>query len=125
MSLRVFVYDCPDATGERQAGHVVNPVLRKPAALAPPITEAEGCLSVPGQHAMLTRPALATVTGFDVGGHPVTVTGTGVLARCFQHEVDHLDGIMYLDRLPDAERTAVLTAAGLEVQPGPSTMASS
>jgi len=100
VSLRVFVYDCPDATGERQAGHVVNPVLRKPAALASPITEAEGCLSVPGQHAMLTRPALATVTGFDVGGHPVTVTGTGVLARCFQHEVDHLDGIMYLDRLP-------------------------
>jgi len=68
VDLRVFVYDCPDATGGRQAGHVVNPVLRVPKALAPPMTEAEGCLSVPGQHAMITRPALAAVTGLDVRG---------------------------------------------------------
>ena len=114
VDLRVFVYDCPDATGGRQAGHVVNPVLRVPKALAPPMTEAEGCLSVPGQHAMITRPALAAVTGLDVRGRPVTVTGTGMLARCLQHEVDHLDGIVYLDRLPDRERAAILAAAGLD-----------
>jgi len=109
MSLRVFVYDCPGATGQYQAGHVVNPVLRIPAALAPPTTEAEGCLSLPGQHALLSRPALATVTGLDARGKPVTVTGTGFLARCLQHEVDHLDGIMYVDRLPDDERAAILS----------------
>jgi len=70
-----------------------------PAALASPVTEAEGCLSVPGQHAMVTRPALAAVTG------------TGLLARCLQHEVDHLDGIVYLDRLSEHERAAILAAA--------------
>jgi len=111
VSLRVFVYDCPDATGEYQAGYVVNPVLRVPAALAAPVSEPEGCLSVPGQHAVISRPALATVTGLDVRGLPVTVTGTGLLARCLQHETDHLDGIVYVDRLPDDERAAILAAA--------------
>jgi peptide deformylase len=90
---------------------VVNPVLRIPGALAPPATDAEGCLSVPGQHALLSRPALATVTGLDARSQPVTVTGTGFLARCLQHEVDHLDGIVYVDRLPDDERAAILAAA--------------
>lgn len=113
VGLRVFVYDCPDGTGDRCSGHVVNPVLRIPAALAAPETELEGCLSVPGQHAEVTRPGLATVTGADVRGRPVTVTGAGALARCLQHECDHLDGIMYLDRLPAAERAAILAAAGL------------
>ncbi len=46
-------------------------------------------------------------------GPLVTVTGTGTLARCLQHESDHLDGLVYLDRLPAAERAAILTAAGL------------
>lgn len=113
---RVFVYDCPDATGEHQVGHVVNPVLRIPAALAPPAAEPEGCLSVPGQHATITRPALATVTGLDACGRPVTITGTGLLARCLQHEVDHLDGVVYVDRLPDDERAVILAAAGLDSQ---------
>jgi len=58
-----------------------------------------------------TRPALAAVTGLDVRGQPVTVTGTGLLARCLQHEVDHLDGIVYIDRLPDHEPAAILAAA--------------
>ena len=119
VGLRVFVYDCPDAAGGRQAGHVVNPVLRIPAALAPPVTEAEGCLSVPGQHAMVARPALATVTGLDVRGQPVTITETGLLARCLQHEADHLDGITYLDRLPDHERAAILAAAQTDGRNGP------
>ncbi len=113
IGLRVFVYDCPDASGDHQSGHVVNPVLQVPAALAAADTELEGCLSVPGQHAELTRPALATVTGLDVHGCPVTVAGTGLLARCLQHEIDHLDGIVYLDRLLPAERAAILAAAGL------------
>ncbi len=109
VGLRVFVFDCPDATGEHQAGHVVNPILRVPAALAPLVTEPEGCLSVPGQQADLARPAVATVTGTDMFRHPVTIGGTGLLARCLQHETDHLDGIVYVDKLPSAERTAVLS----------------
>ena len=120
VGLRVFVFDCPDASGDRRSGHVVNPVLRIPAALAVPATELEGCLSVPGQYAEVTRPGLATVTGSDVRGRPVTVTGTGTLARCLQHESDHLDGIVFLDRLPAAERAAILTAAGLPAERIPS-----
>ena len=117
VNLRVFVYDCPDATGDLQTGHVVNPVLHIPAALARSATEAEGCLSVPGQEAEVTRPSVATVTGVDRHGCQVTVTGTGLLARCLQHEVDHLDGIVYLDRLPPGERTAILATAGLDPRP--------
>jgi len=116
VGLRVFVYDCPDATGENQIGHVVNPVLHIPEGLADPVTESEGCLSVPGQYAELTRPGLATVTGTDLCGRPVTVAGTGVLARCLQHEIDHLNGIVYVDKLPAAERAAILAAAGLKAR---------
>ena len=111
--LRVFVYDCPGSAGDHQAGHVVNPVLRIPSGLAPLVSEAEGCLSVPGQHAEVSRPAVATVTGLDWRGRPVAVTGTGLLARCLQHETDHLDGVVYLDRLSAAERAALLAAAGM------------
>ena len=113
VGLRVLVYDCPDASGENQAGHVVNPVLTMPGALAPPATEAEGCLSVPGQRGEVSRAAVATVTGADVHGRPVTVTGTGLLARCLQHEADHLRGVVYVDLLPADERAAILAAAGL------------
>lgn len=113
VGLRVFVYDCPDATGAHQAGHVINPVLRIPAALAPRVSESEGCLSVPGQHAELSRPAVASVTGRDLRGGEITVTGSGLLARCLQHEADHLDGIVYVDKLPAGQRAALLAAAGL------------
>ena len=72
------------------------------------------CIAVPGRHAAVTRPALATIAGLDLRGRPLTVTGTGLLARGLRHEADHLDGILYIDRLPAAERAAVLAAAGLD-----------
>jgi peptide deformylase len=113
LGLRVFVYDCPDATDDHQVGCVVNPVLRIPGALAAHITESEGCLSVPGQHVGISRPALASVTGQDRHGREISVTGTGLLARCLQHEADHLDGIVYVDKLPTAQRDALVAAAAL------------
>jgi len=116
VGLRVFVYDCPDASGEDRAGHVVNPVLAV-SAFARPVTGPEGCLSVPGQQAEVARAAVATVTGTDVHGSPVAVTGTGLLARCLQHEADHLGGIVYVDLLPAGERAAVLAGAGLRERP--------
>jgi len=76
------------------------------------VTESEGCLSVPGERAEVSRAGVATVTGSDLHGQPLTVTGTGVLARCLQHETDHLRGIGYVDLLPQQEREAIL-AAGL------------
>ncbi|MBF8190818.1 peptide deformylase [Nonomuraea sp. K274] len=110
VALRVFVYDCPDADGERHQGVVVNPALELPG-LGDRHLDAgdEGCLSVPGQYAPLPRPDHATVHGFDAAGAPVTVEGTGMLARCLQHETDHLDGYLYIDRLPAKRRKQVLT----------------
>lgn len=100
--LRVFVYSCVDQTGRIQRGHVVNPVLRTdpiPGGMPDAEDDIEGCLSVPGEHFPTSRAAQAWVTGFDENGEPVTVVGTGILAVALQHEVDHLDGLLYLDRL--------------------------
>ncbi|HEV2087510.1 MAG TPA: peptide deformylase [Cryptosporangiaceae bacterium] len=109
VGLRLFVYDCPDDRDERQVGHVVNPSLRElPPEERELDEDEEGCLSVPGQWAPLARPHRAVVEGVDRTGAPVTVEGTGLLARCLQHEVDHLDGYLYIDRLTARERKRVL-----------------
>ncbi|MET7402622.1 peptide deformylase [Dactylosporangium sp. NPDC005572] len=113
VDLQVFVYDCPDADDIRQVGHVVNPALRTASALAGTDDGDEGCLSVPGPRASLPRAAVATVTGHDKHGNPVTVSGTGYFARCLQHETDHLNGVLYVDRLPGPQRDALLREAGL------------
>lgn len=109
--LRVFVYDCPDEDGVRHKGVVVNPVLELPEVGERRLDPGEeGCLSVPGQYAPLPRADRAKVHGFDADGRPVTVEGTGMLARCLQHETDHLDGHLYIDRLPAKRRKRVLAA---------------
>jgi peptide deformylase len=101
--LRVFVYDCPDEqTHTRARGVVVNPVLEtspRPETMPDPEDDDEGCLSVPDEQFPTGRASWARVTGSDLEGAPVTVEGTGFLARCLQHETDHLDGVIYLDRL--------------------------
>lgn len=106
VDLRVFIYDCPDAddSGEvvRRRGVVVNPVLEtspRPEGMPDPDDDLEGCLSVPGESFPTGRAEWAKVIGFDEHGKPVEVEARGFLARCFQHETDHLDGLLYLDRL--------------------------
>jgi peptide deformylase len=111
--LRVFVYDVPDAAGKRHTGHIVNPVLQPSSGRAATTKDTEGCLSVPGPHTEFRRFAVATVTGLDVQGRPVTVTGDGYFARCLQHECDHLNGIVYVDLLSARRRRRLLTEAGL------------
>jgi peptide deformylase len=102
IDLRVFVYDCPDDEDVRHRGHVVNPSIQisaRPEGMPDPDDDWEGCLSVPGESFATGRAHWAKVSGFDVDGNPVEVEGTGYLARCLQHETDHLDGLLYLDRL--------------------------
>lgn len=70
--------------------------------------EDEGCLSVPGFSAAVSRPARAVVRGLDRDGSPHDVEGTGVLARAFGHEMDHLDGELFLDRLRGIRREMML-----------------
>ncbi|GAB2605751.1 peptide deformylase [Streptomyces capparidis] len=99
---RVFVYDCPDDEDRRHLGHVVNP--RLVAVDGVTVTGEEGCLSVPGVRAGTPRYDEAVVEGVDVRGEPVRVHGTGFFARCLQHECDHLDGGVFLDRLTGLRR---------------------
>jgi peptide deformylase len=102
VDLRVFVYDCPDDEGVRHRGVVVNPALEtseRPETMPDPEHDLEGCLSVPGESFPTGRASWAKVTGQDLDGQPVEVEGTGYFARCLQHETDHLDGLLYLNRL--------------------------
>ena len=93
---------------------MINPVLRilPPRAGEPAeeVTE-EGCLSVPGPYADVPRAFRARVDGVDVSGEPVTIEATGMPARCLQHEIDHLDGTVYVDRLPEELRKRLLAEA--------------
>jgi peptide deformylase len=105
----VFVYDCPDDQGVHQVGVVCNPVLQElPADERQLDDDAEGCLSVKGQFSDLARPDRAVVTGQDGDGGPLRVEGAGLLARCLQHETDHLNGMLFIDRLSAKARRKVL-----------------
>ncbi len=90
-----------------QLGYVVNPVLTETSGEQ---TGEEGCLSIPGVSASRLRAANAVVTGVDLEQRPVTVAGDGELARCLQHEADHLRGELYIDALTGPERAAVMRA---------------
>jgi peptide deformylase len=86
-------------------GYVINPrVVRVSGDMDGP----EGCLSVPGIYAGCHRAAYAVVEGVNLSGEPVVVAGDDELARCLQHETDHLRGKLYIDRLAGAERRRVL-----------------
>ncbi|NMM92069.1 peptide deformylase [Rhodococcus sp. SRB_17] len=103
----VFVYDLID-DGQQHRGHVVNPILETselPETMPDP-DDLEGCLSVPGEHYPTGRAEWARVMGVDIDNRPIAVEGTGYLARCLQHETDHLAGHLYLDRLIGRNRRA-------------------
>ncbi|MER5802550.1 MULTISPECIES: peptide deformylase [Streptomyces] len=106
---RVFVYDCPDDEDVRHLGHVVNPRLVEADGVV--LRGPEGCLSLPGLEAGTERYDHAVVEGFTVDGEPVSVRGTGWFARCLQHEYDHLQGGLYVDRLSGWRRRRVMRQA--------------
>jgi peptide deformylase len=93
VSKRVFVMDVHD--DEHEPAVVVNPKLR---LLDEEVELKEGCLSVPGMVGDITRYRRAAVTGLDRYGRRIRIEGDGLLAQCLQHEVDHLDGKLYIDR---------------------------
>lgn len=105
---RIFVFDCPDdELGDNRRGVVINPKLEKgrvPAGEADEENDNEGCLSVPGEHFPTTRADWAKVTGTDLDGNEIVIEGHGFFARMLQHETDHLDGYLYLDRLTPTMR---------------------
>lgn len=98
---RFFVYD--DGAGNR--GFLANAVVED---LEGELVQDEGCLSIPGPFHPTRRAARARIRGHDLKGRDVEVVAEGLLARIFQHETDHLDGLLYIDRLDDAGRKDVM-----------------
>lgn len=102
VSLRVFTYYVDGVLG-----HLINPSLE--------LTEQtqdgeEGCLSLPGLYFDTTRAYGVVATGQNMHGEPITIEGTELLARCVQHETDHLDGILFIDRMDKATRKLAMKA---------------
>lgn len=99
---RIFVFDWTDEDDVHWRGVAINPEL---LVSPPPIDEAdddldsEGCLSVPGERFPLRRSERALLRATDLDGEPYEIDATGWLARIFQHEFDHLEGVLYVDRL--------------------------
>jgi peptide deformylase len=92
VGLRVFAFDVDDVVG-----HVINPELYFPDEQEQ--DGLEGCLSIPGVYIDTKRRENVVATGVNEYGEPVRLVGTGMMARCCQHETDHLDGVLFLDRL--------------------------
>jgi peptide deformylase len=103
--LRVSVIDLSVGRRGGELHVLVNPefVVRDGTQL-----EEEGCLSVPGFDATVARPSRAVVRALDRHGKEQTLEGTGLLARALQHEIDHLDGILFVDRLRGIKRDIIL-----------------
>jgi len=94
--LRVFVWDV-----DQELGHLINPTLN----LSPEIQEGEeGCLSFPELRYETPRAMSVVAKGFNMYGEPIVVEGSELLARAIQHETDHLDGILFIDRLSPEDR---------------------
>lgn len=98
LSLRFFVFDANDGNGP---GAVANPELSEHAGEQ---VEEEGCLSVPGLWYPTARAQTVRVTGQDRKGLSISLEGEGLLARIFQHETDHVNGMLFIDRLSEEER---------------------
>ncbi|MDR2293610.1 MAG: peptide deformylase [Microbacterium sp.] len=106
VALRIYVYSYEDDEGEPWRGEIINPELWM-MPLEPgepdPDEESEGCLSVPGERFALRRSERVRVTGTDLSGKPVSIDVSGWRARIMQHEFDHLDGVLYVDRIDDGD----------------------
>jgi peptide deformylase len=103
VGLRVFTYDVDDVIG-----HLVNPVI---GVMSDETQDGdEGCLSFPGLAFPTTRRQRVVASGFNMYGDPVTIEGSALLARCIQHEVDHLDGVLFIDRMDPEQRKLAMKA---------------
>ncbi|OMQ15671.1 peptide deformylase [Modestobacter sp. VKM Ac-2676] len=103
VGLRVFSYNIDGVIG-----HLVNPVITERSDETQ--DDDEGCLSIPGLYAPTVRAMHCVAEGFDVHGEPMRLEGSGLMARCLQHEVDHLDGKLFVDRLTGEPRKQAMRA---------------
>jgi peptide deformylase len=110
---RLFVYDLHDEQGPRV---IVNPTITESRG---EWAYDEGCLSVPGLSWEIIRPKEVHLTGYDLDGNEVSIEADELVARLFQHELDHLDGVLLLERLdPKTRKQAMRTLRELMLGPG-------
>ncbi len=102
VELRVFVYEVAGTLG-----HVVNPVLTNGAETQEPRNE--GCLSIPGLSFPVIRAQQTRITGQDKHGNAIEIAGEDLLATVFQHENDHLDGVLFIDRLAKSDKRQAMS----------------
>jgi peptide deformylase len=103
--LRIFVADISIGRNPKDLITFVNPEFVEREGMQ---LEEEGCLSVPGFNATLARPLRAVVKGLNRDGEEQVIEGTGLLARCFQHEMDHLEGTLFVDRLRGLQKDLIV-----------------
>jgi peptide deformylase len=112
VSLRLFVAHVPEGDGRSATAEpptasagpevYINPVIAQPEGALEPLEE--GCLSLPDIRGSVMRPPVVTITAMGLDGRTFTRRGAGLLARCWQHELDHLDGVLIIDKLSQMER---------------------
>jgi peptide deformylase len=103
--LRILVIDLSMGRDPKGLITMINPEFVERDGMQ---LEEEGCLSVPGFNATVVRPMRAVVKGLDREGHPQQIEGEGLLARAFQHEIDHLDGMLFVDRLRGIKKEMIV-----------------
>jgi peptide deformylase len=113
--IRLFVIDLSLGHNPNGLITLVNPEFVERAGMQ---LEEEGCLSVPGFNATVARPERATIRGLDLEGRERFFTGEGLLARAFQHEMDHLDGRVFVDRLRAIQRDLIVRRIRKQIRAG-------
>ena len=106
VSRRILVVDVTNDDESRHVHALVNPVIVEAGREQDRATE--GCLSIPGLEEKVTRPVRVTVDALSLDGDPVRIEADGLFARALQHEVDHLDGVLFIDRLSPLKRGLLL-----------------
>jgi peptide deformylase len=114
VSRRIIVVDVPNS--ESPAFALINPRVVEQSKETS--RAEEGCLSIPGVSEVVERPSKVVVEGLNTEGSPVRIEADGDLARCLQHEIDHLDGILYIDRLSPLKRKLLLAQYRKQMRAG-------
>ena len=104
LSLRFFVFDAEKGSA---AGALANPEIIE---MEGELMDEEGCLSIPGLYWDCKRHRNVVARGFNLNGEPIEIEGSDLLARCIQHETDHLDGVLFVDKLDAETRKAAMKA---------------
>lgn len=104
LPLQLFVINTAGEQGQGEEVVFINPVISRPKGTN--VAE-EGCLSLPGINGQVSRPAQIHISAYDLSGNEIDLTADGLLARAIQHECDHINGVLFIDRISDSEKKQI------------------